>query len=167
MHTKGFRWQFLYSNVHLLLETEIAQLSAVPLKFSLPEAGSIYKSFSLVLWLVKIHHLLVFQHALLKTRYKTFWLSALAFSPWNSQLLKYGANPFCSQLNRFWGYTYFKHGVQNAKLAVFLSYNMQQRLILCSVFPSSMVRNPFKNSYNRHYNKPENHRKYLLTITEI
>lgn len=81
MHTKGFRGQCLYSNVHLLLETELAQLSAVPLKLSLPEAGSIYKSSSLVLWLVKIHHLLVFQHALLKTRYKAFLVECSGFQP--------------------------------------------------------------------------------------
>lgn len=81
MHTKEFRGQFLYSNMHLLLETELAQPSAVPLKFPLPEAGSIYKSFPLVLWLVKIHHLLVFQHALLKTRYKTFLVERSGFQP--------------------------------------------------------------------------------------
>lgn len=50
MHRKGFRGQFLYPNKHHLLpERKLVQLNVLLFKFSLPEAGTIYKSFSLVL----------------------------------------------------------------------------------------------------------------------
>lgn len=100
MHRKGFRGQFLYPNKHLLLpERKLVQLNVLLFKFSLPEAGTIYNSFSLVLWLVKIHHLMFFSMHYWRQDTRPFWLSALASSPWNSQLLKHGGNPFCSQLN--------------------------------------------------------------------